>query len=779
MLAFFVEKDGNIMSAVTRCPALVLCRPSVTVLRVLSFAVAVCFLWSFAGAGVALAATPEKKPISHSQIAHAPAFPVLDSPFNSVSPPNAFPFHPGLSLVPQILVPQTSALTVAPTAVAIGPQLAPKTVSLLDEVGKLARPVSSEQVAAWKRELKKSRPAAGRVAELHIWLGEWELAQNERPILARWHFRQVEHSVGRGQKLNGQRLSGLAAYDDATALYYEGAYDQAEQAFKALLSPKTARPGYDRRTCALWLRHAAACAGYHRQHAAQGIPEPPQLDPECGAAALAASLRALRLPYDHKTVLADCRVTGEGSNLQDLVNAGPKLGVSVRTVSADDKGLISLPKPLVAYVEQDHFVSVVRADKKGVSYLCSDCGMWPGGQVELTWKQWHLLSPGVYATVTKPSSEWDQALARLPLSPSAGSSATPRIASTGSLSGLFHSSVHLALGHVAGLRPRMVLSCGLKPPSQECPPQVQCAFSCPYSPGPSGPSEGDPVNLGTGEEEYSPAPDLVVYNPHGPSVVWKRIYNSLRGENVKPYEYDDFGNGWSHPYNVGVYDPNLYLSSLTYGTANTKYVLMPNGSRISFTARAVPSATPASAPTSTSSTRVLCDVQPGAAMLVEWDYDASNRSGHYTITMPDRTKWITTVAHEAAVDPENDYNEQREVYLYQLAQLVDHNGNGLVFNYGSPGTKDGDSSYPLLSSISDLSTGSSLLTLSRVTTGVFSSNQVSQVSDAYGRSVYYQYGVFGSYHYSADVTAVSQIVPTGSINAASQAPRYSYGYIDT
>ena len=65
---------------------------------------------------------------------------------------------------------------------------------------------------------------------------------------------------------------------------------------------------------------------------------------------------------------------------------------------------MALPKPLVAYVEHDHFVSVVRADQRGVSYLCSDCGPWPGGRVDLTWRQWHLLEGGLYAAVTAPAA---------------------------------------------------------------------------------------------------------------------------------------------------------------------------------------------------------------------------------------------------------------------------------------------------------------------------------------------------------------------------------------
>jgi len=110
-----------------------------------------------------------------------------------------------------------------------------------------------------------------------------------------------------------------------------------------------------------------------------GIPEPARLDPLCGAAGLAVCLRGLGLPYDRPRVVAACRPTGEGSSLRDLVDACPKLGASGRPVTADDRGLKALPKPLVVHVEHDHFIAVVRADARGVGYVCSDCGCWPGG----------------------------------------------------------------------------------------------------------------------------------------------------------------------------------------------------------------------------------------------------------------------------------------------------------------------------------------------------------------------------------------------------------------
>jgi len=64
----------------------------------------------------------------------------------------------------------------------------------------------------------------------------------------------------------------------------------------------------------------------------------------------------------------------------------------------------------VAHVEHDHFVAVTRADANGVTYLCSDCGPWPGGSVDLTWKQWHALEADAYGVVTSPGSIQDRAM---------------------------------------------------------------------------------------------------------------------------------------------------------------------------------------------------------------------------------------------------------------------------------------------------------------------------------------------------------------------------------
>ncbi len=281
-----------------------------------------------------------------------------------------------------------------------------------------------------------------------------------------------------------------------------------------------------------------------------GIPEPPKLDPLCGAAAVAQALKVAGKPFDKKTVLAHLRVTGRGSSMQDVLDGAAKLGLSGHVVAGTDKALLALPKPLVAYVEHDHFISVLDADKAGVTYLCSDCGAWPGGRVHLSWAQWHKLEATAFAALTEPGSDVDGALALL-TPPNEAAKPGVQIAS---------SSPKLASGVVGRMRWLKVfkkqgitqpmggqtLSCGNTPISQQCP----CPANCPddgkqkgVTPGSGsdgggsknpaggngggsggggmaggGPTQGVSVNEGNGQMSFEPDPQLPIYNPVGPSI---------------------------------------------------------------------------------------------------------------------------------------------------------------------------------------------------------------------------------------------------------------------
>ena len=580
-------------------------------LRLISLLLAASCLWSFAGASIALAASP--LPLSNPAKTQRPmSYWTLRAMLHRVPPQiitHSFPppvmGAPAVSVVPARPFRQTPLL----------PVTLRERVTLLDDLGHLARPVTAAEALTWKTELKTTSPAQARAAQLHLWLGEWELAQNQQPERARWRFRVVQATTTKNDPLHG-----LAAYDAAIALSYAGAYQAAAGEFQALTASKDTPHSYSHIRCAFWLRHVTACVDYHQAHSDLGIPEPTRLDPLCGAAALAACRRALSASYDKQTILSACRVTGEGSSLQDVLDGARKLGMAAQAVTADDAGLQLLPKPLVAYVERDHFVAVVKADKGGVSYLCSDCGMWPGGQVDLTWKQWHTMNAGLYGVVTPAGSLWGKRLALLPADNAAAPKIQPlQVASAGHLTGLplfrIDALMSLLRKHVVRFAsPIDIALCGSPPKPVVCPSNGnppgdgpgtggngsnQCHKASAFL---AGPSAGDPVNLATGEEEYGLEPDITVYNPTGPSVVWQRSYRSLRGpgrnqqNNANPYyesqsdltyQSDDFGVGWTQNYNVGVIDPWQ-----SYSITNNRSVLFANGSQVAFTAPSTGPKTP-------------------------------------------------------------------------------------------------------------------------------------------------------------------------------------------
>lgn len=767
---------------------------SARVWRRVSLLTVACFLLSFVALPVAAAVRPPT-PASRSHF-HATPMTAQALARRIAQAEQAMRHHlaqashgknkPGLPSLAEMI--RRDALRQAKAAPVSKKTLPPAPQALLDEAGQMGRFVTPATLAAWKTELHRGNLAPRRAASLHLWLGEYLLAHDEHPQAAYPHFRQAQALTTKKDPIYGR-----AAYDTADGLFYQGAYAEAADRFARLLDLRTALPGYDRADCALWLKHARACAGYHADRAKQGIPEPPQLDPLCGAAALAACLHGLNRRADKKTVLSACKVTGLGSTLADVVAAGPKLGVSIRTLTATDEGLIALPKPLVSFVEDDHFIAVVGADKRGVTYLCSDCGPWPGGRVRVSWAQWHLLSPGLYAAVTLPGSRWDQRLAAQDQSTQIAGSGVPD----------FGVQVAMALGAqrvlpwmpafpaLKGVQVRpaatKIIGCGLvKGFSKHCKPHVNSpthsnanarvsspgAFPCgapqqgdgddaiptddPGSGGYSapvvgkgggcgGPGAGDPVNIATGEEEYAPGDDLSVYNPHGPSIGWRRVYGSLRSfeeqaDNGPTYTYEqaDFGYGWSHPYNMFV---------IGNPSGSMSYLVLPGGGRISFIAPA--------GVTPTQGSPVQCQVERGAPMLVEWDYDGT-ASGFYTVTWPDRGRWLL----------KNEGSQNGSVTFYQLDQIVDRNGNAVTFHYqpASSFPTSNSNSWPVLSSITNKD-NTKLLTLSRNSRG-----EIVAASDCYGRSVYYHVGQYGA---GRALDWVSQLVPTCT---PSPAARYTYGY---
>ncbi|RYF71484.1 MAG: RHS repeat protein, partial [Cytophagaceae bacterium] len=199
---------------------------------------------------------------------------------------------------------------------------------------------------------------------------------------------------------------------------------------------------------------------------------------------------------------------------------------------------MKLPKPCIVHVERDHFVALVAADKKGVTYLCTDCGQWPGGRVKVSWEQWRAMTPGVHLCVARTGSQEAKLFQALQENHEPHSKGL-QVASSGLVGG--------SLGGVSSLRFQLqglVVGCG-----------VDLDLLGPKL-GPEPAYHGDPVDLSTGEEDYSTAPDITVYNPNGPAVSWGRSYRSLAGKKIYNNE-TDFGYGWSHSYNICIWEHSV------------------------------------------------------------------------------------------------------------------------------------------------------------------------------------------------------------------------------
>lgn len=670
--------------------------------------------------------------------------------------------------------------------------------SQLDEVGNPAirwDPARYDQL----RTQLRANPHGLSASQQRIRLGELDLARQE-PETAKEQFTLAVAAAPKGSSEHG-----LARYDVGVAAFYAGRYERSREIISDLLAG--GESGFDRRDAALFLRHVTACAGYHTARRLAGITEPSHLDPMCGAESLAVALRFNHLPYDRQLLTSRVYHTGEGSSMADLLNACPKLGVAGHAFEASDKGLRRLfqksgSAPVVAHIEHDHFVAVVSANNSGVSYLCSDCGDWPGGKKTLSWKQWDLMEPDAFVAVTIPGTPLDRAMSMLPSSSAKSEHLLVNypIQKIDLVARTAREIVDALAGGVVSLvnLPSGAVVCGTHPAANHCPDNAQ---SCPCDGGPdgggegpgggkgsgsgdssagtggkpiplarapatmpqgafsAGPSSGDPVNLATGEEQYAPAPDLQVYNPTGPSVVWSRMYNSLGNS------HSCFGQSWSHPYNVGIQEvlnvaiaptasaqtPNAIVpinpNGLQYG-----YVVYENTAKVKFTPTQ-------SGPPTAATPHISCTVTPGSPLMVSWDYDSASGKNRYTVTFNGRNKWVSDLPNGGA-------------YNRPIVKMVDRSGNYITLSYSV--YAGFFASETRLTNIAD-SAGISLLTLALDANGYITS-----ATDRYGRSVYYHIGTYACANVPSgwqksyqEVDQVSQIVPTGTTTPPL---RYQYGY---
>jgi len=242
----------------------------------------------------------------------------------------------------------------------------------------------------------------------------------------------------------------------------------------------------------------------------------------------------------------------------------------------------------------------------------------------------------------------------------------------------------------------------------------------------SGPQYKDPVNLATGRENYTPDPDLSIYNPNGPSVLFQRSYVGAQVV-AEPRGYGSPGlsRGWVHNYDV-----SLQGTSGSWGALKLMY---PNGATENLTPQL-----------SGGSPTGAFNTVAGAPYIVSGV--AGSPAGTWqsvTITWNDQTQWKFTLLSGTT---------------YALNHLTNRTGQSLNFSWNTSRA---------LTQVSDAATSTALLTLA------YSSNgKLSTATDTYGRQVAYTFSP-GNETVQSALTTVSQVVTAGTSNPAAH---WTYTY---
>jgi RHS repeat-associated protein len=491
--------------------------------------------------------------------------------------------------------------------------------------------------------------ATGERADwLQLWLAEFDIARAEPA-------RAIERlsTLIRRTKPNSN-VHGIARYDHAFAHYRRGMYRKAVDLFVALRGSNSR--GYEILDAIKWEKKISACATLHERNAALGITEPPELDPLCGVSAVAVIQRSMGRDFNQKSLELMVPHNGEGSDDDDISLGCSRLGLNAFPVGTTEKGLRSIPLPVIAHVEHDHFVVVTRVEDSGVTYNCSECGPWPGGFRKVTWKQWRAMEADGYIVVTEPGSVEDAVMRQLEVSDPRPATSPDYIKSDSPLGREALSRVKVLYEELqpeTNLWWLIQIECGESPKAPHCLPCPPIEFECATDRQPSpvyGPAAADPVNLATGEEEYLPVPDFEIYNPNGPDVILKRSYYSFSRFQ------SGFGYSWTHNYNVGA---DIGLVGLPeYGNYDGA-VYFPNRSAVGFTyvgAAPLPG------------TEVICVTASGIPIQVKWKCELNGQT-RLIIEFKDGTKWITSTSRGQDMD-------------YRLIeQEVDRFGNAIKFDY--------------------------------------------------------------------------------------------------
>ncbi|NSW77857.1 MAG: RHS repeat protein [Chthonomonadetes bacterium] len=239
------------------------------------------------------------------------------------------------------------------------------------------------------------------------------------------------------------------------------------------------------------------------------------------------------------------------------------------------------------------------------------------------------------------------------------------------------------------------------------------------------PSAGDPVNLAAGVEAYRPTDDLLVYNPYGPRVVWRRhYYGGLAAGDG--YSSPGLPVGWVHSYDITLQNT---------GESWDVTLVYPYGAAEPLQAELNAQGQPTGVLTPPSGSPYLVHGVPSPTPYV-WQ--------SVTITWRDQTQWTFV--------PLNGN-------VYVLSAITNRVGRSVTLTW--------DAGRRLLR-VTEAGSGMVLLSLT-----YNAQNLVASVTDAYGRQVSYQYSVPANLSVLC-LTWVSQVVPAGTPNPPM---RYSYGYV--
>ncbi len=509
----------------------------------------------------------------------------------------------------------------------------------LSEVGQRMYSVPTAKAKRWKGSVSG-------FDQLHF--AEYVLATENQPAQAE---QLLSDLIRRGS--SPSKLLSLAKRAKGFALFYQGRYRDAANYFRELCLSKQA--GDRIKELQGFLGHAESCAGFHESRARLGIYEPGRTDPLCGVRSLAKCLERFGQGFTESTVAKVVRYDGLGSNSVDIVNGAEALGFTARTVLGQPEIVRHLPLPVIAHVEHDHFVAVVAVSDKWLKYWCVDCH----GERVVTWDQWQAMEPDGYITVTKAESAEDQMLG-LALHPSSA-----LFAAMNPVTNPFGlASAYVQTGY-AGIER---FNCTARPtgiPCKGCPPCAQpCAMIT---------VGADPVNVASGGEEYMPGPDLTVYNPSGPDVVWGREYFSLGN----PAE-NGFGNNWTHSYNLVVNRYALGGEGEINGGVPLVDIILPSSAHLKYqlpTGAHVPDATH-------TATVTMVPTEGGAACVLKWKWDAATQQDYFEIYFEGGTI-IRTTARET--HPPSSMGSAISYvfpgYVYRIASIVDTLGHGIHFSY--------------------------------------------------------------------------------------------------